>query len=86
MMNGYEAGKGHFSCYSPCRFREKGCFAPVGSHSDALRRGVGYRLEFRLLSYVNTQLRSPCEKAWAPIVQRVRFSATKAQPFWQVEW
>jgi hypothetical protein len=52
----------------------------------ALRRGVGYRLEFRLLSYVNTQLRSPCEKAWAPIVQRVRFSATKAQPFWQVEW
>jgi hypothetical protein len=34
MMNGYEAGKGHFSCYSPCRFRGKGGFVPVGSHSE----------------------------------------------------
>jgi hypothetical protein len=53
-VNRYEAGKGHFSCYSPCRFREKGCFVPVGSHSEHFAE-VGYRLEFRLLSYLNTQ-------------------------------
>ena len=38
----------------------------------ALHRGVGYLLEFRLLSYVNTRVRSRCEKAWAAIVQSLR--------------
>jgi hypothetical protein len=36
----------------------------------ALRRGVGYRFEFQLLSYVNTPVRIPCEKARAAIVQK----------------